>query len=106
MGTFSSYCNYYFEGGGKGGGLKADSGCGDLFARQGQGVVAKLWFVVSFPLNALMSLTMFHQPELYLVTIVSAMAWLALLAYMLDWSASRVGCYLHIDDELIGEECC
>eukprot|EP00873_Tetraselmis_striata_P025106 jgi/Tetstr1/445370/TSEL_033168.t1 len=69
---------------------------------QGQGVVAKLWFVVSFPLNALMSLTMFHQPELYLVTIVSAMAWLALLAYMLDWSASRVGCYLHIDDELIG----
>eukprot|EP00951_Prasinocladus_malaysianus_P039105 scaffold435009_cov32-Prasinocladus_malaysianus.AAC.1 len=65
------------------------------------GLGVKVAYVLTLPMTVLMSLTMSHKRAFYIPTIMVAVAWLALLAYGLDWSAARVGCNLGINDELI-----
>uniref|UniRef100_A0A061RP27 Solute carrier family 24 (Sodium/potassium/calcium exchanger), member 2 n=1 Tax=Tetraselmis sp. GSL018 TaxID=582737 RepID=A0A061RP27_9CHLO len=65
-------------------------------------LLAKAGFVIALPMNLLLSATMSHDPKWYVFTIMSAVAWLAVLAYELDWAAARVGCNIGVSDELIG----
>jgi len=63
---------------------------------------AKASFLAAWPLTVVLSLTMSQKPSLYIPTILMAVVWLAVLAFGLDWAASRVGCSLGLDDQLIG----